>query len=231
MNARMWPSGDKAGVDAESVKSVSCVYLMTEGWGREERYTTVPMMASPAKTPAASDPPSRSLFTSYRRCRGGALDLYGNFGLQRPGSISHRSDKAVANPRDGFDVARRGCRVTQGVAELLDGLVQSVVKVDKDVRGPKALLKFVASEYLTGAFEQDCQDLQWLLGQPQFRPIPAQLSGFEIELKEAKANYILGRRNRHSRILRPPARTEFSIRRLRPVSRFYNYAWTGDNFA
>ena len=57
--------------------------------------------------------------------------------------------------------------------------------------------KFVASEYLTGAFEQHCQDLQWLLRQPQFRAIPAQLPGFEIELKEAKANYVLGRRNRH----------------------------------
>src|ERR1700683_2154896 len=54
MNARIWPSGDKAGVDAESVKSVGYVYLMTTGWGREERYTAVPMPPSTAQTPATS---------------------------------------------------------------------------------------------------------------------------------------------------------------------------------
>jgi hypothetical protein len=59
------------------------------------------------------------------------------------------------------------------------------------------LPQFVAGEYLAGAFQQHSQQLQWLLRQPEFRPIPAQLPGFEIELKEAKANYILGRRNRH----------------------------------
>ena len=57
--------------------------------------------------------------------------------------------------------------------------------------------EFVASDDLTGAFEEHRQDLQWLLWQPQFGPVPAQLPGFEIELKEAKANYVLGRRNSH----------------------------------
>ena len=128
----------------------------------------------------------------------GLVDLCGNFGLQQPGSVFHRSDEAVADAGDGFYVARRGCRVTQRVAEFLDGFVESVVKVDKDVGGPKALPEFVAGEYLAGAFQEHSQELQRLLRQPEFRPIPAQLPGFEIELKEAKANYVLGRRNRHS---------------------------------
>jgi hypothetical protein len=59
------------------------------------------------------------------------------------------------------------------------------------------LPQFVARDYLTGAFEEHSQELQRLLRQPEFRAIPAQLPGFEIELKEAKANYVLSRRNRH----------------------------------
>src|ERR1700677_3935517 len=51
MNARICPSGDKAGVAAESVKSVSCEYLGTAGWWDEERYTA--KMANTVKAPAA----------------------------------------------------------------------------------------------------------------------------------------------------------------------------------
>jgi hypothetical protein len=71
------------------------------------------------------------------------------------------------------------------------------------------LPEFFAGQHLTGAFEEHSQELKWLLRQPEIRPIPAKLPGFEIELKEAKANDVLGRRNRHSA---PPAvaKTEFS---------------------
>jgi hypothetical protein len=55
------------------------------------------------------------------------------------------------------------------------------------------LPEFVAGEYLTGAFEEHSQDLQRLLRQAEFCAIPAQLPGLEIQLKESKANYVLGR--------------------------------------
>jgi hypothetical protein len=177
-------------------------------------------------------PPSRPLFAGYRgsrRRRIGSLDLSGNFGLQWPGSISHRSDEAVADPGDGFYIPGRGCRVTQRVAEFLDRFVQSVVKVDKDVRGPKALPEFIAGEYLAGTFQEHTQEQQWLLWQPEFGPIPAQLPGLEIELKEAKANYFLGRRNRH--VASSVHQRELSLASAgKACIAFHNDARTGDNF-
>jgi hypothetical protein len=73
-----------------------------------------------------------------------------------------------------------------------------VIEVDKDVGGPEALAEFVAGDDLTGALEEDGQELQRLLGQGEFGPVPAELAGLEIELKEAKVNDGLRRRNRHS---------------------------------
>ena len=105
-----------------------------------------------------------------------------------------------------------------------------MVKVDKDVRGPKALPQFVAGEYLAGAFQEHSQELQRLLRQPEFRPIPAQLPGFEIELKEAKANYVLGRRNRH--LASSVHQRELSLASAgKTCIAFHNYARAGDNFA
>ena len=49
----------------------------------------------------------------------------------------------------------------------------------------------------TGAFEEHSKKLQRLLRQPEFCAIPAELAGFGIQLKEAKANHVLRRRNRH----------------------------------
>jgi hypothetical protein len=86
-----------------------------------------------------------------------------------------------------------------------------VVEVDKDVGGPEALAEFVAGDDLTGALEKQCEELQRLLGQGEFGPVPAELAGFEVELKEAKVNHGLRRRNRQSKPPSAAARTEFSI--------------------
>ena len=39
------------------------------------------------------------------------------------GNVFRQSDEGVADARDRLDVARRGCRVAQGVAELLDRII------------------------------------------------------------------------------------------------------------
>ena len=99
------------------------------------------MRAHATRTPAPRKPPARCLFAqsagSCRR-RNGLVgqprrDLYLRFLLQRPYSVSYRGDDEVAHAGDGFDVARGACRVTQRVAQFLDGFVEAVVKVDKDV--------------------------------------------------------------------------------------------------
>ena len=90
--------------------------------------------------------------------------------------------------------------------------------------------EFVAGDYLAGAFQEHSQELQRLLRQPEFRPIPAQLPGFEIELKEAKANHVLGRRNRHS--ASSLHQRELSLASAgKPCIAFHKPARPGDNFA
>jgi hypothetical protein len=131
--------------------------------------------------------------------------------LQRPGSVSYRGDEAIADTGDGLDVAGRGGRVPEGVAKFLDGLVEAVIEVDKDVGGPEALAEFVAGDDFAGALEEQSQELQRLLRQGEFGPVPAELPGFEIELKEAKVNHGLRRRNRQCKPPSAAARTEFSI--------------------
>jgi hypothetical protein len=75
----------------------------------------------------------------------------------------------------------------------LDRFVEAVVKIDEHVGGPQTLPEFFPGKYFPRTFEQHSQQLQRLLRQPQLAAVPAQLACFQVELKQAKANHVLGR--------------------------------------
>ena len=73
-----------------------------------------------------------------------------------------------------------------------------MVEVDEDVRRSEPLTETFASNDLAGRFDQDRQKLKRLLRQPNPCSVSGQLCSPEVELEEAEANRLLGRRNRHS---------------------------------
>src|SRR5207244_3615054 len=62
-----------------------------------------------------------------------------------------RCKKAVAATSQGFDETGVFCRVAQGVAETLDGGVETVVEIDKGVGWPQAGAEVFACDDLAGA--------------------------------------------------------------------------------
>jgi hypothetical protein len=76
------------------------------------------------------------------------------------------SEEAVAAASNCFDEAGTLGRVAEGLTDLVDRLVEPVVEIHERVRGPEFLLKFLATDDLTGALEQYRQDLEGLLLKP-----------------------------------------------------------------
>jgi hypothetical protein len=125
------------------------------------------------------------------------LEFRGSFGLIGRSRQTDGRDEAVSDAGNGFDVAGGVCRVAESVAKLLDGLVQSVIEVDENVGRPEALTELFTSDDVSGRFEQDRQEAKGLLRQPDDPTISGELRGRRIELEQAKANGLPGRRNCH----------------------------------
>src|SRR5215467_6716399 len=70
------------------------------------------------------------------------------FDRRRVRNAVHLPDESVAKLGQGFDVARRVCRVAQDVTNLLDGIVQAMLKVYECVRRPESPVKFLTSDKL-----------------------------------------------------------------------------------
>ena len=68
--------------------------------------------------------------------------------------LIRKRDEAITNPRNRFNVTRRVCRVSQRVAQFLDGFIQAVVEIDEYVGWPKALSEFLASDDLAGSLQK-----------------------------------------------------------------------------
>ena len=74
-----------------------------------------------------------------------------------------RCKKAVAATSQGFDETGVFCRVAQGVAETLDGGVETVVEIDKGVGWPQAGAEVFASDDLAGALKEHGQNPEGLV--------------------------------------------------------------------
>src|SRR2546429_9810194 len=74
-----------------------------------------------------------------------------------------RCKKAVAATSQGFDETGVFCRVAQGVAETLDGGVETVVEIDKGVGWPQAGAEGFACDDLARALKEDGQKPEGLV--------------------------------------------------------------------
>jgi hypothetical protein len=80
-------------------------------------------------------------------------DGIGNFDLR---------EEAVAAASHGFHKARTLGGVTEGLAEFVDRLVETVVEIDESVCRPEFFLKFLARYDVAGVLKQHRQDLEGL---------------------------------------------------------------------
>jgi hypothetical protein len=67
-------------------------------------------------------------------------------------------DEPIAALRQRFDEAGAFRRVTQGVAEMVDCLVQTAIEIDKRVSRPELFLEFVARYYFARVRQQEQED-------------------------------------------------------------------------
>lgn len=110
------------------------------------------------------------------------------------------SDETVAAPVQSLDVTWAFCGITQGQSQFAHGFVETAIEVDKCVRGPEPLTKFLPRDQFPGALQQQGQDVKWLLFQPDSHPVLAQFSGAEIHVKNAKAQGSVGLRDGFHRV-------------------------------
>src|SRR5262249_55592341 len=88
-----------------------------------------------------------------------------------------------------FDVTRSfGC-VAEGVAQFLNGVVKSRVEVHEGIRGPEFLTEFLASDQVTGTFEQMGEYLERLVLQLQANAVLPQFTRTQVHIKGAEANF------------------------------------------
>ena len=67
-----------------------------------------------------------------------------------------------------------------------------MIEINKNIGRPEASPEFLTSHDLARAFEEQRQDLNWLLVQPNLCSVPGELASPEIELKQAEANRVFG---------------------------------------
>src|ERR1700757_162274 len=84
------------------------------------------------------------------------------FDRRRARSAVDLANESVSKLWQGFDVARRVCRVAQDVTNLLDGIVQAMLKVYECVRRPESPVKFLTSDKLPRMIQQRLQDPECL---------------------------------------------------------------------
>jgi hypothetical protein len=94
---------------------------------------------------------------------------YRNYGLQ--GSFQ-LTDESISTPRQRLDKARTLGRVAEDFPELVDGSVEVALDIYKRVR-PETLLQLFPGHHVSGAFQQDREDLEWLPAELQFHAILA----------------------------------------------------------
>ena len=108
------------------------------------------------------------------RCESAASTAGGVLRLRRFGK---RVDEPIADTGQGFDELRRAGGVAERLAQSGYGVIQAVIEIDVDAGWPDLLSHLVARDDVTGALEQECQDLERLVLQAY--PLPSLRSSRE----------------------------------------------------
>jgi hypothetical protein len=109
-------------------------------------------------------------------------------GLESMGFRSFNgSDEAVAEPRDGFDIARILRGVAQGGPQFLYRRVEAVLEVNEGVRLSQTGAHLFPGYDFPGAFQQHGQELKRLAAQLYTNAMFAQLTRLKIDFENPEA--------------------------------------------
>src|SRR5579862_1782997 len=104
--------------------------------------------------------------------------------------IVHRSDKSVPAAVEGFYITRILRFVTKGLAELLHGTVEAKIEINKRIAGPEPFLQFFPTHHSPGTFQQQGQNLKWLILQFDVHAPLAEFASLKIQLIRTEANHV-----------------------------------------
>lgn len=108
-----------------------------------------------------------------------------DFPLSRP--VLDCPDESVAAPRNRLYETRAFGRIAEGVTELLDRCIQTIVEVHEGVARPQLLFQFLARENLPRLFQQSAQNLKRLFLKFDRFTILAQFTRMEVHLEVIEA--------------------------------------------
>lgn len=115
----------------------------------------------------------------------------------RIGTATHRRNKAIPNPRNRLDIARRIRQIAQRVAKFLHRFIQAMIEINEHILRPQPLAKLLARNYFSRALQQHRQQLNRLLRQPDSCPALAKLTRSHIEFKKTEAEDVFSREHSH----------------------------------
>jgi hypothetical protein len=96
------------------------------------------------------------------------------------------TDEPVTTPSHRLDIAGILRGIAQSLPQFSHGTVDGVVVIDVRARRPEPVLDLFPGRHLAGVFQQQDQDLQWLVLQLDARSALTQFarSGFQLEAPE-----------------------------------------------
>ena len=99
----------------------------------------------------------------------------------------YRTDEPVAQPRQGFDIARCLGGILQCLPQALNGRVDTVVELDDGPVRPEFVVHRLARNHFAWIRQQHGQHLDGLIGNADLDPVAAKLSRTQIQLEHPKA--------------------------------------------
>ncbi len=96
--------------------------------------------------------------------------------------------EAIAASRQGLDVAWRFGRIAKRLAQPLDGVVKTLLEVNKRVGRPDPLLQLIPGDDLARVLKQRLQDLKRLFLEFDLGALFVQLCALHIHFEHAEAN-------------------------------------------
>ena len=92
----------------------------------------------------------------------------------------HGNQEPVTPPRQRLNERRLLRGIFQCLAQALDGGIDAAVELDNRSVRPEFSVQLSARDDLAGVLDQQAQNLNRLIGRPDFDPVSAQLTGAQI---------------------------------------------------
>ena len=106
----------------------------------------------------------------------------------RSGAPIRGRNEAIPVAGQGLDELGSLSRVSQCLAEFLDGVVQAVIELNKCVRGPQAGAQVFPGNYFSGTFDQAAEHFEGFGRKRDSLAVLVEFPRTYVQLKLAKAN-------------------------------------------